>query len=485
MLDFAELVVLNKFDKRGAEDALRDVRKQWRRNRVAFKTADEDVPVFPTIASQFNDPGVTWMFANLCRAARREKRRRCRPSSGRPSSTPTLQRAAARTALIPGARVRYLAEIAEQGRGSTRAIERAGRGRRRARSRPATSALQGAAATPRCRSALDRLRREPTLEPTATRGMRPRCSRCASATTTRSKALGAEALELLRGWPARLEVDHRRGHRVHGPRPGDHGRELPRVAEPPEDPEDRARRSYKGWGDLLRFLLKENLPGAYPYTGGVYPVPPRGRGPDAHVRGRGHARAHQPPLPLPAASASQPRACPPRSTRVTLYGEDPAPRPDIYGKIGNSGVSIATLDDMKKLYSGFDLCAPTTSVSMTINGPAPMILAMFMNAAIDQQVEKYLREDDGALGRDAQRRSTRCSKAAPRPQYDGELPDGQRRPRPRPARRHRRRARRRRDLRAHQGGDAADRARHRAGRHPQGRPGAEHLHLLAPSSRCA
>ena len=186
---------------------------------------------------------------------------------------------------------------------------------------------------------------------------------------------------------------------------------VPKIAPPP----------YRDWGEQLRFLGNENLPGAYPYTGGVYPYRRAGEDPTRMFAGEGtpertNRRFHylsqgQPAVRLSTAFDS-----------VTLYGEDPHPRPDIYGKVGNSGVSICCLDDMKKLYSGFDLCAPTTSVSMTINGPAPMILAMFLNAAIDQQVERHLRETGQWAA--AQARIDELLAGKPRPVYAGELPPG-------------------------------------------------------------
>ena len=187
---------------------------------------------------------------------------------------------------------------------------------------------------------------------------------------------------------------------------------IPKVAAP----------AYEAWGERLRFALKENLPGGYPYTAGIYPYRRSGEDPIRMFAGEGtpertNRRFHYLSLGQPATRLST------AFDSVTLYGEDPAERPDIYGKVGNSGVSIATLDDMKKLYSGFDLCAPTTSVSMTINGPAPIILAMFMNTAIDQQVEKHLREDE-ARWQAAQQKIAAMYGDAARPQYAGELPEG-------------------------------------------------------------
>ncbi|WP_313493335.1 methylmalonyl-CoA mutase family protein [Stenotrophomonas sp.] len=424
MLDYAELVVLNKFDKRGAEDALRDVRKQWKRNRTAFSMKDEDVPVYPTIASQFNDPGISWMFANLCRLLR-EKRDQNRGQSpvlqAKPDSDPgfdlapnidtTLKEPRA-TVLIPGSRVRYLAEIAEQGRGINARIESQAEVAERAQS--LWQALQelGDAAQP---GALDLYAGDALTDAGVDNSIRTLRQRYNDAV----QSLDSDALRLLREWPARLKSITEpvneyqvRGKtiRVENYRESLSHQQIPKIAAP----------TYRSWGELLVFLQKENLPGSYPYTGGVYPYRRSGEDPIRMFAGEGtpertNRRFHYLSVGQPAARLST------AFDSVTLYGEDPAPRPDIYGKIGNSGVNIPTLDDMKKLYSGFDLCAPTTSVSMTINGPAPMILAMFMNTAIDQQIEKYLQEDP-ARWAEAEEKIAKLFEGRSRPQYHGELP---------------------------------------------------------------
>ncbi|MBB1088903.1 methylmalonyl-CoA mutase family protein [Lysobacter sp. SG-8] len=410
MLDFAELVVLNKFDKRGAEDALRDVRKQWKRNRVAFDLKDEDVPVYPTIASQFNDPGISWMFANLCRLLRTKLEL---PEDNWTPDIDTSLKEPRATVLIPGSRVRYLAEIAEQGRAINRQIETEAEVADRAQSCwQALEALEDA----KLPKALDLFDAADLTD-----------GGDATLLTLRQRyndavqSLSSEALKLLREWPARLksitdEVNEYKVRdktiRVENYRESLSHQLVPKIAAP----------TYKGWGELLTFLQKENLPGAYPYTGGVYPYRRTGEDPIRMFAGEGtpertNRRFHYLSVGQPAARLST------AFDSVTLYGEDPAPRPDIYGKIGNSGVNIATLDDMKKLYSGFDLCAPTTSVSMTINGPAPIILAMFMNTAIDQQVEKYLREDQARWDA-AHDRIEKLFEGKKRPEYSGSLPDG-------------------------------------------------------------
>ncbi|OZB51325.1 MAG: methylmalonyl-CoA mutase, partial [Stenotrophomonas sp. 14-69-23] len=417
MLDYAELVVLNKFDKRGAEDALRDVRKQWKRNRVAFAMKDEDVPVYPTIASQFNDPGISWMFANLCRLLRDKRGAGNAEAAAQggcdwmPAIDTTLKEPRA-TVLIPGSRVRYLAEIAEQGRAINARIESQAEVAERAQGCWQALKELGDAALP---AALDLYPADALTDAAADTSLRTLRQRYNDAV----QSLDSEALRLLREWPARLKsiTDEVNEYQVRGKtirvenyRESLSHQQVPKIAAP----------TYRSWGELLVFLQKENLPGSYPYTGGVYPYRRSGEDPIRMFAGEGtpertNRRFHYLSVGQPAARLST------AFDSVTLYGEDPAPRPDIYGKIGNSGVNIPTLDDMKKLYSGFDLCAPTTSVSMTINGPAPMILAMFMNTAIDQQVEKYLKADP-ARWAEAEKKIVAMFEGRTRPQYHGELP---------------------------------------------------------------
>ena len=407
MLDFADFIVLNKFEKRGAEDALRDVRKQVMRNRKLFKTAPEELPVYPTIASQFNDAGINTLFGALCAKLHEQwgRLRPWQPEGLAPVGVPKRQ------AIIPGARVRYLAEIAAAGRSSHRAAHAAAEAASRAHGlqraleaigdpelagpldRYAESQLAGGDA------AIVRLRREYNLA---------------------LDAVGADGIALLKEWPARKaaatadEYSYRvRDREVRGSNYSESlsHLKLPKIATP----------RFGDWGAQLAFLMTENLPGSYPYTGGIYPYrrddedPTRmfaGEGMPERTNLRFHylARGHQ-ATRLSTAFDS-----------TTLYGEDPDERPDIYGRIGNSGVSIASLDDMKRLYSGFDLCAPSTSVSMTINGPAPMILAMFMNTAVDQQVERQLRETGGWA--EAEAKIAKLFAGRERPRYRGELPQG-------------------------------------------------------------
>jgi methylmalonyl-CoA mutase len=410
MLDFAELIVLNKFDKRGAEDALRDVRKQWKRNRTAFTLTDEQVPVYPSIASQFNDPGVTWMFSNLCRLMR--EKLSLPAEKWTPKLDTTLKEPRA-TVLIPGSRVRYLAEIAEQGRGINKEIEHEAEFASKAQHYYESLKELGDTHLPR---ELARYESEALHEEGADRTLLTLRQRYNAAI----KELSHEAIHLLHDWPKRYksvtdEVNEYKVRdkviRVENYRVSLSHQKIPKVSPP----------KTKDWGDLLRFLMRENLPGYYPYTGGVYPYRRTGEDPTRMFAGEGtpertNRRFHY---------LSQGGAATRLSTAfdsVTLYGEDPAPRPDIYGKIGNSGVNIATLDDMKKLYSGFDLSAPSSSVSMTINGPAPIILAMFMNTAIDQNVEKYLKEDPARWAEADKKIASMFPNG--RPQYSGELPKG-------------------------------------------------------------
>ena len=409
MLDFADLIVLNKYDKRGAEDALRDIRKQWKRNHVSFETPNDEIPVFPTIASQFNDPGISWMFVQLC--SRVTEKMGLDKERWVPEIDTTLREPRA-TAMIPGSRVRYLAEIAEQGRSINDQLSS------QAESASQLQHLYEALKTledPQLPSQLNRYKTEALTadEDRSLLVLRQRYQEILGELTS-------DSIDLLRSWPERKAgiQSEQFSYTVRGREiTGNNYREslshqrIPKIAAP----------DYSDWGELLRFLHKENLPGGYPYTGGVYPYRRLGEDPTRMFAGEGtpertNRRFHYLSEGQDAARLST------AFDSVTLYGEDPHERPDIFGKVGNSGVSIASVDDMKKLYSGFDLCAPTTSVSMTINGPAPMILAFFMNTAIDQQIEKHLRasgEWESAKARIDNYFSDRS-----RPVYEGDLPPG-------------------------------------------------------------
>ena len=355
MLDHAAIVVLNKFERRGAEDALRDVRRQVRRNRELFSAADEALPVFGTIASQFNDAGVTAAWRFLCSLLAEKSGRDWTsrlPDPGTRASPP-------RRRILPADRNSYLGEVARSLRSYKRFV-----------------ADQSELA--RRRSALDRAMTE---VPEARPLLQPRRAQI---------ELAPEAEAYLEAWPA-LQQRYRQPDYVYSVR----GKEIrqplfveslshiqiPRVAVP----------RYEDAGEILRFGLLENVPGAFPYTAGVFPLKRASEDPKRMFAGEGgpartNARFHYLCKGEPAKRLST------AFDSVTLYGEDPHERPDIFGKIGESGVSVPSLDDMKILYGGFDLCDPSTSVSMTINGPAPILLAMFFNTAIDQRIEAFAAE---------------------------------------------------------------------------------------------
>jgi methylmalonyl-CoA mutase len=356
MLDFADFVAINKFDRRGAEDALRDVRKQVQRNRELFRAAPEEMPVFGTIASRFNDDGVTALYHAVVDKLGLKKRPGALP---RPASKVS----SAIHSIVPPARTRYLADIAEAVRGYHRYAEQQSRLARERQQLEATRTMLG--------------KELPELD-----------------ALLAAKQLDAESRKLLESWPKTVQAYSGDEHVVkvrnkelrtkltHTSLSGTH---VPKVALP----------KYQDHGELLRWRLRENLPGEFPFTAGVFHFKRENEDPTRMFAGEGdpfrtNRRFHLLSRDMPAKRLST------AFDSVTLYGFDPDERPDIYGKVGNSGVSIATLDDMKVLYSGFDLCDPSTSVSMTINGPAPTILAMYFNTAIDQQVEKLGRTPTAA-----------------------------------------------------------------------------------------
>ena len=406
MIDFADLVVLNKFEKRGAEDALRDVRKQWKRNHPdRFGLPDAEVPVFPTIASQFNDGGVNCLFAALM------QRVDAKWGNLQPWKVEGLTPLAApkRAALVPGERVRYLAEIAQGGRQAHTGAEKAAAAATRAQGVWETLGTLGDSERP---AALEAYTAAQLATADAGLAMLRRAYNDAL------EAIGTEGVKLLKAWPerARGATEEQYTYLVRGKEVrGDNytgtlsHNVVPKLAVP----------KFRGWGDLLNFLMQENLPGAYPYTAGVYPYRREEEDPIRMFAGEGMPERTNRRFHLLAAGSKAKRLSTAFDS-TTLYGEDPDTRPDIYGRIGNSGVSIATLDDMKRLYSGFDLCSPFTSVSMTINGPAPMILAMFMNTAIDQRVERHLHET-GQWAAAQERIAALLGEA--RPVYRGELPE--------------------------------------------------------------
>jgi methylmalonyl-CoA mutase len=359
MLDFADFVAINKFDRKGSQDALRDVAKQVQRNREQWDKSTEEMPVFGTQASRFNDDGVTALYQGvlprLTELGLKTTISKLTPVSVRFSS--------GRNAIVPPARSRYLAEIADSVRGYHRRVEK---------------------------NALTARERQQLTE---TKRMMQAAGKTIDADeliTLRENALDAEAKQLLSQWPS---VQATYSGEAHVTKVRDReirtqldwktlsGNSIRKVSLP----------KYADHGDLLRWLMKENLPGYFPYTAGVFPFKRENEDPTRMFAGEGDAFRTNRRFKLVSEGMPAKRLSTAFDS-VTLYGADPAIRPDIYGKVGNSGVSIATLEDMRVLYDGFDLCDPTTSVSMTINGPAPSILAMFMNTAIDQQVEKFKAE---------------------------------------------------------------------------------------------
>lgn len=425
MLDYADMIVLNKFEKRGAEDALRDVRKQWRRNHPEqARLQDTQVPVFPTIASRFNDPGVNHLFARICKALDEKAATGVEGSQvGSPRNTwvPSIvgpQEFSSRDPLIPGERTRYLAEIAGNGRRAHVDARSAAAAARSAYGLYAALRALHDAALP---AALERYP-QAALNDSGTDATRRELRVAYNAALD---SIGTEGVEALKRWPQRVKeiTQAQYSYKVRERLvTGDNytlslsGNSIAKLAAPKTDE----------WGEILEFILTENLPGSYPYTGGVYPYRREEEDPIRMFAGEGEPERTNRRFHYLAGGHGATRLSTAFDS-TTLYGEDPDPRPDIYGRTGNSGVSIATLDDMKKLYSGFDLCAPLTSVSMTINGPAPMLLAMFMNAAIDQRVERFLREQsrwDRARKRIDELYAQIREAGHVVPTYRGELPVG-------------------------------------------------------------
>ena len=365
MLDFADIVALNKFDKRGALDAIRDVRKQYKRNHQLFTAKDEDLPVYGTMASQFNDPGMNNLFEALMRAI---KTKTGVNFIGKKYDAAMLHWGESeKIFIIPPDRTRYLAEIAE------------------------SSKEYGEWVDEQCKIAQQMFQVQGAigLTPTLSKGEGVKDG-LEEIYKHLENHLHPDCKRLLNEWPETVKR-YKADNFIYKVRDKEIKQPLfytslsqlkiPKISLP----------RYEAWGDILRWLLTENVPGEFPYAAGVFPIKREGEDPTRMFAGEGgpertNRRFHYVSLGQPAHRLST------AFDSVTLYGEDPHTRPDIYGKIGNSGVSIATLDDAKKLYSGFDLCDPATSVSMTINGPAPMLLGYFMNAAIDQQCEKYIRE---------------------------------------------------------------------------------------------
>ncbi|WNG17421.1 methylmalonyl-CoA mutase family protein [Cystobacter fuscus] len=417
MLDFADVIAINKFDKRGSLDALRDVRKQWKRNHNAFSTPDEALPVYGTIASQFNDPGMNQLYRAIVDTI---SKRTGAPLQSSFQLTPGMSE---KKWIIPPERTRYLAEIVETCESYDQFV--------RSQAAIARRMYQLHGTIEALRNNVGKKRLE-IVEPKDASDVVQVTERVEG-----EPAYLGELVELYRDLESRLHTDCRR---LLGEWPATKRRyaaskyqfqvrdkvieldlyteslshlRIPKIALP----------RYEDWGDILTWLLRENAPGAFPFTAGVFPLKRENEDPARMFAGEGgpertNKRFHYVSRGLPAKRLST------AFDSVTLYGEDPDPRPDIYGKVGNSGVSIANVDDAKKLYSGFDLADPSTSVSMTINGPAPMLLGFFLNAAVDQQCEKWIRAQ-GLVGEiDKKIDALYQERGLPRPRYQGELPQG-------------------------------------------------------------
>jgi methylmalonyl-CoA mutase len=364
MLDYADIVCINKFDKAGALDSLSDVRKQYKRNHQLFTAKDETLPIIGTVASKFNDDGVNYLFELLLKKI--EEKTNISFGKYHFSETAKITQA-----IIPSNRIRYLSEISESNRSYDQLVKE--------QSAIATKLYQ-------LQGVLDEIKNFSFAQ--GSHGY-------STAMLEKMKLFYEEQLtpvarKLISNWQSKIKA-YEKDYYEYKVRDkvirqemfskSLSGTRIPKVVLP----------KFKDWGDLLRWQAQENVPGSFPFTGGVFPLKREGEDPTRMFAGEGgpertNKRFHYVSVDQPAKRLST------AFDSVTLYGEDPDDRPDIYGKIGNAGVSIATVDDAKKLYSGFDLCDPKTSVSMTINGPAPMLLAFFMNAAIDQQCEKKIQE---------------------------------------------------------------------------------------------
>ena len=375
MLDFADIVVVNKFEKRGGEDAVRDVRKQVQRNRNAFEIPPEEMPVYGTIASKFNDDGVTALYHGLLD----QIKAKTGVAFGSHLPRPETKISSSKTIIIPPERTRYLAEIAETVRHYHARTDHQAQALRRVWHLEETARILSSDLPDDTRQApLAQLQEE---------------------TAKARQALDPETAALVNGWAETRNAYQQdelvyevRGREIRVPLFTESlcRKKIPKIALP----------RFKDPGEIYRWLRRENLPGYFPYTAGVFPMKRVGEDPTRMFAGEGDPQRTNTRFKL-LSSASDAKRLSTAFDSVTLYGYDPDPRPDIYGKVGTSGVSVCTLDDVKVLYSGFELCSPTTSVSMTINGPAPIILAMFLNTAIDQQVDRYRAENGQAPSAEA------------------------------------------------------------------------------------
>ncbi len=384
MLDFADVIAINKFDKAGALDAIMEVKKQYKRNHSLWKATDEELPVVGTIAAQFNDTGINQLFSKLLEVIHTKTGVKFGDSIALTNGSSTTSR----SQIIPPKRVRYLSEISE----NNRAYD--------------VWAKEQCVIASKLYQVTGTINNMPSKDVQVLQSLEDIQKHF-------EKQLHPDCKQLLDEWPA-LQQKYKNDVFEYTVREKTirqemvtkslSGTRIPKVVLP----------RYSDWGDILRWRLQENLPGSFPYTAGVFELKRAGEDPTRMFAGEGtpertNKRFHYVSLGQPAIRLST------AFDSVTLYGEDPDKRPDIYGKIGNSGVSIATVDDAKKLYSGFDLCDPKTSVSMTINGPAPILLAFFMNAAIDQECEKYISQNN--LWNEVERTISERFRRATRPYY--------------------------------------------------------------------
>ena len=415
MLDFADLVALNKFDKRGALDALRDVKKQYQRNHNLWDVNPDEMPVFGTIASQFNDPGMNTLYKSIMDKIVEKT------SSDLKSTFEITREMSEKIFVIPPHRTRYLSEIAENNR------------------KYDETALSQEQVAQKLYGIYKTIETVSNKKPELNKAGIDDASVLPSATASHDENriflnlllnqfdkvkmdLDPYNWEMILTWNEKVnkyknpvytfKVRDREIKMATHTESLSHS-QIPKVALP----------KYKAWGDILRWCLQENVPGEFPFTAGLYPFKREGEDPSRMFAGEGgpertNKRFHYVSAGLPAKRLST------AFDSVTLYGNDPHIRPDIYGKIGNAGVSICCLDDAKKLYSGFDLVHAMTSVSMTINGPAPMLLGFFMNAAIDQQCEMYIKQNDLVDEVEAKIKAIYQEKGVERPKYQGDLPEG-------------------------------------------------------------
>ena len=409
MLDFADVVAINKFDKRGSLDALRDVKKQYVRNHLLWDTPQNELPVYGTIASQFNDPGMNELYAALMETIVKKTKVDFKIDFHVPEEMKE------KIFVIPPSRTRYLSEIAENNRAyDKKAISQAEIAQKLYGIFKTIESFSGEVPS-FDKAGLDINIKEDSNHKDLLRLLLAEFDRL-------KLDLDPHHWEAIISWDEKLNLYKNpnysfevRGKQINIATHTESlsHTQIPKVALP----------KYKGWGDILTWILQENVPGEFPYTAGLYPFKRTGEDPARMFAGEGgpertNRRFHYVSSGLPAKRLST------AFDSVTLYGNDPDLRPDIYGKIGNAGVSICCLDDAKKLYSGFDLSHPMTSVSMTINGPAPMLLGFFMNTAIDQNCEKYIVAHGMQDEVDRKIEKFYTEKNIERPKYHGELPDG-------------------------------------------------------------